>query len=124
MTALLTMGWWIAVIAIVLLLLIFAAAAFGEWEERRHRPSERILEYLSGKRDWVRGYEIHDSLGLPIGLFYVTVSRLEDEGAVVSEQRNDRIIAGRRYAQRYYKATGTRRPDETSASLQPALSLS
>ena len=108
MTTLLTIGWWIAVIAVVLLLLIFLVGIYGE---HRHRPAERILEYLSGKRDWVPGLEIRRALDLPAGMIYVTLNRLEDQGAVISEQREERYINGIPHARRYYKATGTRRPD-------------
>ena len=109
MTTLLTIGWWLSVIIILLLLVAFL---FGAYEEHRHRPTERILEYLSGKRDWVPGKDIWESLNLPIGMTYLTLSRLEDQGAVISEPREN--------GRRYYKATGTRRPDE-NVSLQPAL---
>jgi DNA-binding transcriptional ArsR family regulator len=116
MITLLTIGWWIALIVVILLLLIFLAGVYGE---HSHRPAERILEYLSGKRDWVPGRDIWEDLDLPISMAYTTLSRLEDEGAVVSEQRDGRFINGIPYARRYYKATGKRRPDS-----QPSLRLS
>lgn len=115
MTTILTIGWWIAVIVVILLLLILIIGIYGE---HRHRPAERILEYLSGKRDWVTGKDIWEALDLPIAMAYTTLSRLEDEGAVISEKREEHCVNGVYYARRYYKATGTRRPDA-----QPSLKL-
>lgn len=108
-----TIGWWAGVIGGVVALVIFIVAAIGEMQERRYRPAARILEYLSGKREWVPGSEISAELDdIPGAMIYVTLNRLEDEGAVISERR------GEHHPRRYYRATGTRRPDENVSSQQ------